>query len=91
MEFEWDPAKAAGNRSKHGVSFDAASDVFGDAPVVGYDDGHSAEEERFIAVGVSGESRVLIVSHTYRDGNVRVISARVATRREQEAYAKEES
>ena len=65
--------------------------MFGDAPVVGYDDAHSADEERFIAVGVSAKSRVLIVSHTYRNGNVRIISARVANRLEQKAYAEEQS
>lgn len=91
MEFEWDLAKAASNRSKHGVTFDEASEVFGDAPILGYDDAHSADEERFVAVGVSGRNRVLIVSHTYREGRTRIISARVASRREQEAYAEEQA
>lgn len=91
MDVEWDNAKAVGNRSKHGVSFDEASEVFGDAPIVEYDDGHSADEERFIAIGVSGRNRVLIVSDTYRDGVTRIISARVADRREQEAYAEEQT
>jgi uncharacterized protein len=91
MEFEWDAPKAAGNRSKHGVSFDEASDVFTDAPIIGFDDGHSADEERFIAIGVSTKNRVLVVSHTYREGRVRIISARVATKKEQQSYGEDQT
>jgi uncharacterized DUF497 family protein len=91
MDFEWDTTKAAGNRSKHGVSFDEASDVFGDAPIIGFDDGHSTDEERFIAVGVSTKNRVLVVSDTYRDGRVRIISARAATKKEQQSYGEDQT
>ena len=91
MEFEWDTPKAAGNRNKHGVSFDEASDVFADAPIIAFDDDHSADEERFIAVGVSTRNRVLVVSHTYRDGRVRIISARAATKKEQQSYGEDQT
>jgi uncharacterized DUF497 family protein len=64
MDFEWDNAKAAGNKRKHGVSFDEASDVFTVAPIIASDVYHSADEERFVASGVSTKNRILIVSHT---------------------------
>jgi uncharacterized DUF497 family protein len=86
-----DTPKSAGNRSKPGVSFDEASDVFTDAPIITFDDFHSAEEERFVAVGVSTKTRVLVVSHTYRDGRVRIISARVATKQEQQSYGEDQA
>jgi uncharacterized DUF497 family protein len=86
MEFEWDASKAAVNRSKHGVSFDEASDVFGDAPIIDSDAFHSTYEDRFIATGVSTKNRILVVSHTYRDGRIRIISSRAATRKEQRDY-----
>jgi uncharacterized DUF497 family protein len=91
MDFEWDSVKASGNRSKHGVSFNEASEVFGDAPIITYDNSHSTDEERFVAVGVSTRSRLLVVSHTYRDGKIRVISARVATKKEQKSYAEDQA
>ena len=91
MDFEWDPVKAAVNRGKHGVSFDEASEVFGDAPIFAADDLHSTDEERFLAVGLSTKNRLLLVSHTYRDGRTRIISSRVATKREQKSYAESQT
>ncbi|HWT03283.1 MAG TPA: BrnT family toxin [Pyrinomonadaceae bacterium] len=76
MRFEWDEKKAASNLARHGVSFEEAATVFGDPLSDTFDDpDHSAEERRFITIGVSGEGRMLIVAHT-DDGEVlRVISA----------------
>jgi uncharacterized DUF497 family protein len=81
MQFEWDPTKAAGNLSKHGVSFDEASSVFGDplAITIG-DPDHSIDEDRFLTTGLSGEQRLLVVSVVYRGGSIRIITAREAMR-----------
>jgi uncharacterized protein len=87
VDFEWDNAKAASNFGKHGVSFNEAMTVFGDPlSVTGYDPIHSIDEERFLTMGVSSDSRLLIISHTDRNDIVRIISARLATRRERQDY-----
>jgi uncharacterized DUF497 family protein len=85
--FEWDPAKAAANARKHGISFEEAASVFGDPAALTFaDPDHSADEERWITIGRSGRQRVIFVAHTERDTRIRIISARPATRREQEQY-----
>jgi uncharacterized protein len=87
MECKWDKVKAAGNLSKHGVSFEEAKTVFDDPLYVDfYDPSHSESEERYLIVGVSSQKRLLIVSYTERGNSVRLISAREVTRREREAY-----
>lgn len=87
MEFEWDPAKAARNFDKHGVSFDDAGSVFGDALAITYDDpDHSQEEQRFLTFGHSMDGHLLVVAHTDRGGRIRIIGARRANRRERKFY-----
>ena len=87
MHFEWDPAKAAANISKHGVSFDEASTVFADAlSATAHDPDHSRGESRLLTFGMSSVGRVLVVSHTDRGSIVRIISARPATRYERKVY-----
>ncbi len=87
MKFEWDPAKANANESKHGVTFDEASTVFGDVlSVTGRDLEHSVGENRLITFGHSSHGHVLVVSHTDRGGIIRIISARPATRKEKRIY-----
>jgi uncharacterized DUF497 family protein len=62
MEFEWDPAKAARNLAKHGVSFHEAATIFGDSLARTFSDcDHSNEENRFITFGLSSEARLLVV------------------------------
>jgi uncharacterized DUF497 family protein len=74
VQFEWDPAKAQRNAAKHGVSFEEALSVFGDPLATTIQDpGHSLDEERFLTTGYSKERRVVIVSHTDREGHVRII------------------
>ncbi|MEO6445309.1 MAG: BrnT family toxin [Gemmatimonadaceae bacterium] len=88
--FEWDPRKAAQNVRKHGVSFEEARTIFEDAEaLILADPDHSAEEERFILLGLSAALRVLVVIHCERgDGAViRIISARKADRQERAVYA----
>jgi hypothetical protein len=87
MEFEWDPAKAAENLKKHGVSFDEAASVFGDPLALTFEDpDHSASEERLITFGESIQRRLLVVSHIPRASRIRIISARRITRRERKIY-----
>ena len=87
MRFEWDEHKAANNLVKHGISFEEAATVFGDLLSDTFDDpDHSAEERRFLIIGMSERSRILIVAHTDDGGVVRIISAREPTRREREFY-----
>lgn len=87
MEFEWSGEKAGTNLSKHGVSFDEARTVFDDPLYIDFfDPDHSDDEERFIIVGRSQQNRMLVVSYTERNGRIRLISAREATRREQDEY-----
>ena len=87
MDFEWDQDKAERTVLKHGVSFAEAATVFGDPLAVTYPDpDHSAKEERYITIGHSRSGTLLIVAHTERGENVRIITARKATRRERHTY-----
>lgn len=87
MNFEWDQRKAAANLRKHGVSFDEAASAFGDPLSLTIPDPlHSDDEARFVLLGLSAQLRLLVVVHTMRRDRVRIISARLATRAEREAY-----
>jgi uncharacterized DUF497 family protein len=89
--FEWDREKAAANVAKHGVEFEEAVSVFQDPLArVFPDPDHSASESRAILMGHSEPGRLLLVSFTDRRGRIRIISARVATRRERRAYEEEQ-
>ena len=73
--------------SKHGVSFEEAASCFGDFLSVTIEDpDHSKGEERYLLVGLSMKGNLLVVSHAERDGEARLISARLATRRERKQY-----
>ena len=88
-EFEWDEAKNRANKRKHGVSFEEARTAFLDenARVIP-DPAHSDDEERFVLLGLSISTRVLVVCHCYRqsDDVIRIISARKAYRDEINQY-----
>ena len=89
LSFEWDERKNRENKRKHGVSFEEAQTVFLDERALRfYDPDHSADEDRFILLGLSFALRELVVCHGYRAGGsvIRIISARRATRREAAAY-----
>lgn len=87
MKFEWDAAKADANLGKHRVSFDEAGSVFLDPLAIsGPDPDHSVGESRYITFGMSSLGRVLAVSHSYRPGIIRIISARRVTRAERKLY-----
>ncbi len=87
MKCEWDNAKAIANLRKHGVSFEEAQTVFDNPLAVIFDDeAHSFDELREIIIGHSQRNRLLIISFTERSTNIRIISARIATRTEREKY-----
>ena len=88
VEFEWDPGKASSNEKKHGVDFLEAVTIFGDPLELTIPDpDHSHEEFRFISIGQSAAGRLLVVSYTERgEARIRLISARRATKREQQRY-----
>ena len=90
IKFDWDPAKAASNLRKHGVSFEEAQTVFYDELAVQfYDEPHSSDEERFLMLGMSSGAHLLLVCHCERDsgGVIRIISARKATKQESSFYS----
>ena len=88
MRFEWDPAKAASNIRKHGVSFDEAVTVFKDPLAFIFNDiAHSEQEHREIIIGASALQRMIVVCFVERiEDLVRIISARPATRQEIKDY-----
>jgi hypothetical protein len=90
--FAWNSEKAARNLAKHGVSFEEAKTVFGD-PLgrIVTDPRHSEEEERCVLLGLSHRQRLLAVMFTERAEQVRIISARQATRRERRDYEEKPS
>ena len=91
LQFTWDPRKAAANLRKHGISFEEAATAFGDPLSVTIPDPlHSQSEERFILIGRSERSRLVVVVHLeVTDTVIRLISARPATRRERQTYEEE--
>lgn len=90
LTFEWNSRKAAENRRKHRVSFDEAKSAFLDenARVIA-DPDHSADEDRFVLLGLSIQLRLLIVVHCYRESEnvIRIISARKADPSERRQYS----
>ena len=88
IHFTWDEEKNRSNQKKHGVSFEEAATVFhDDDALLKYYEAHSLDEERFVMLGMSKASRILVVCHCCRTGGVlRLISARKATRREESQY-----
>jgi len=89
MTFSWDENKAQTNLVKHKISFNEAMTVFDDenARLI-LDPDHSQDEERFILLGFSCNSKILTVVHCYRDNeaNIRIISARKSTKHEERQY-----
>ena len=89
--FEWDPQKAKSNLIKHGVSFEEASTAFQDTLSLTIDDPlHSIDEVRVVLIGMSNKNRLLVVVHTERGDNIRIISARKATKKERKNYESNE-
>ena len=91
--FEWDPTKAKKNLSKHKISFEDASSIFKDKNSISvFDERRSEDEERWATIGLDTKTRTLVVIHTYisfdKDTcNIRMISARKATKNEIKYYS----
>ena len=89
ISFTWDERKNRQNQKKHGVSFEEAQSVFFDDEAREFfDPDHSQDEARFLLVGRSYRLRVLLICHCYREreGVIRIVSARRATKKERAAY-----
>ena len=90
--FEWDFNKAKTNLTKHKISFEDATSVFKDERAISlFDEKHSDSEERWITIGMDSVTRTLVVIHTFismdkENTNIRIISARKATKKEQQIY-----
>lgn len=83
----WSEKKRQINIVKHRIDFDEAKTVFDDPLQTSINDpDHSFDERRFITIGLTIENRVVIVSHTYRNKKIRIISARKPTKRERKNY-----
>jgi hypothetical protein len=89
ISFSWNKKKNSSNIKKHSVSFNEAKTVFYDdnARII-FDPDHSDEEDRFIILGLSKYLNVLVVVHCYKenDSDIRIISARKATKNETKQY-----
>ena len=87
LSIECDEQKAQDNLRTHGVSFEESCAMFGDPFSITIDDPlHSIEEDRFITIGLSNRNRILVVAHTERKDNIRIINTRLATPRERRRY-----
>lgn len=87
MEFEWDNKKAEKNLKKHGVSFQEGASVFGDPMAITFDDpDHSIGEHRMLNFGIRRTGKMVIVSHTQRNGSTRIISVRLMENHERQIY-----
>lgn len=88
MKIEWDTNKNDVNVKKHHISFETAARVFLDENRLDYYDiVHSMNEDRYITIGLVEE--VIVVVYTLRKTRIRIISARLATRKERELYYEE--
>jgi len=87
VNFEWDPRKAAANLRSHGVSFEEAASAFADwQSITVPDPEHSVGEARYYLLGMSNQGNVLVVCHTDRGENTRIISAWQANARQRRQY-----
>lgn len=89
MRFEWDPEKAAANLRIYGVSFEEGVTVLEDIFALTREDPDSADEQRFVTLGMSGLGKLLVVVYTYRELDcIRIISTWQANRPQRERYEK---
>ncbi len=93
-QFEWDPVKARRNLNDHGIAFERAATIFWDPQtLVEFDEEHSQDEDRWVALGLDRTGILLVVCHTYREetavnARIRLISARKATENETRHYTR---
>jgi uncharacterized DUF497 family protein len=85
-DIDWDPEKARSNLKKHGVCFSDAEMVLSDPNGLTVEDTGAKDEQRFVTVGTDSVGRILVVVYEYRGEDIRLISARPATKRERTKY-----
>ena len=85
MGYEWDPGKAKLNFRKHGIAFADAVSAFSDESAITIED-TDPDEARFATLGMDAFGSVLVVVYTWREDNIRLISARKATEKERKQY-----
>ena len=89
IQFSWDARKARYNTNKHKVSFEEASTVFYDENAIEFfDSEHSEKEDRFLMLGLSWRLRIIVACYCLRKKGleIRIISARKASRKEENFY-----
>ena len=91
LNFDWDQWNIQKNESKHGISRLEAESVFFDRNLVIFkDEIHSTDKEkRWIAYGMSMNSKILMCAFTIRKERVRIISCRVSSKKERSIYEKD--
>ncbi|HEY9073407.1 MAG TPA: BrnT family toxin [Desulfobaccales bacterium] len=88
MDYQWDPVKAKANVKKHGIEFADAVGVFDDPEAITREEPDAIGEQRFLAIGLDFLGRIIVVAYTYRGDDIRLISARKATKQEIGIYEK---
>ncbi|KAA0222668.1 BrnT family toxin [bacterium] len=86
MGYQWDSKKAEANLKNHGVDFADATGVFKDDYALSLREEFIDGEQRFVSIGLDFLARIIVVVYTYRGDDIRIISARLATKRERKAY-----
>lgn len=87
IKIVWSEKKNRQNINKHKVDFNEAKSIFDDPMQISLSDpDHSVDEFRYLTIGMSENNRLLIIAHTFRDGKIRIITARKPTRRERINY-----
>lgn len=86
MAIEFDLDKNLANRKKHGIDLADAATVLDDPFVLTIENGTAQGEQRHVSLGYDAIGRALVVVWTDRDGDIRLISARKASRGETRHY-----
>jgi len=86
MGYQWDPNKAALNLRNHGIDFADAVGVFEDDWALTLEEQEVRGEQRFVSIGMDFLGRVILVVYTYRNDDIRIISARKTIKSEREIY-----
>ncbi len=85
MKYQWNPEKAKSNCKKHGIHFSDSVSVFSDDSAITIKDDFF-DEERFVTIGMDAFGKIIVVVFTWRDDDIRIISARKAALRECNQY-----
>jgi len=88
MKITWDSVKAKSNRLKHRIFFSEVEPVFYDPDAISFEDLESKGEARYVVIGLDSLARIVVVIYTYRENSIRLISARKASKSEQQFYEK---